>query len=79
MGAFIGWVWPKAEIDNVVEQKRAGILRGLPFSIDLISSAMRGGLDFMAAVRFYVNISDSAPFATNFCACCTRWSLAFPA
>lgn len=66
VGAFIGWVWPKAEIDNVVEQKRAGILRGLPFSIDLISSAMRGGLDFMAAVRFYVNISDSGPLRDEF-------------
>lgn len=66
MGCFVGWSAPKAGMDNIVEQKRVGILRDLPYSIDLISSAMRGGLDFMAAVRFYVNLSQSGPLRDEF-------------
>ena len=66
MGAFIGWVSPKTEIDKLVDQKRVKILQSLPYSIDLISSAMRGGLDFMAAVRFYVNIANSGPLHDEF-------------
>ena len=66
MGCFVGWFSPKTGIDNIVEQKRVEILRALPYSIDLISSAMRGGLDFMAAVRFYVNLSQSGPLRDEF-------------
>ena len=39
--------------------RQQAIIRALPFAIDLIGSAMRSGLDFMAAIHFYV-INDEA-------------------
>lgn len=66
LGFFVGWFSPRTGIDNIVDKKRTAILRSLPYSIDLIGSAMRGGLDFMAAVRFYVNLSDAGPLRDEF-------------
>lgn len=66
VGAFLGWFSPKTQIDKLADEKRVKILQTLPYSIDLISSAMRGGLDFMAAVRFYVNIAEPGPLSYEF-------------
>ena len=54
IGAFIGWFLPGITVGNLVQTRQTQILQAIPFSIDLISSAMRGGLDFSAAIRFYV-------------------------
>ena len=66
LGCFVGWFLPKTGIDNIIEEKRTKIIRSLPYSIDLIASAMRGGLDFMAAVRFYVNLTKQNPLRDEF-------------
>lgn len=66
VGTFLGWFSPKTQIDKLADEKRVKILQTLPYSIDLISSAMRGGLDFMAAVRFYVNIAEPGPLSYEF-------------
>ena len=68
IGALVGWALPGITIGNLAQQRQLAILREIPYSIDLIASAMRGGLDFTAAVRFYVkgsSMSDGARCALH--------------
>ena len=66
VGAFVAWFIPGIAVDNRVQQRKTMILQALPFSIDLICSAMRGGLDFMAAIRFYVHLGIPGPLTDEF-------------
>ena len=66
LGGFIGWLIPMVQIQNLAEARLNSIRRALPFSIDLISSAMTAGLDFSAAVRYYVEHSDPTPLTQEF-------------
>lgn len=66
IGGFIGWLIPVVQIQNLAEARLNSIRRALPFSIDLISSAMTAGLDFSAAVRYYVEHSDPDPLTQEF-------------
>lgn len=64
--AFCGWFFPPAALESRAEKRRKEIIRGLPFAIDLIGSAMHAGLDFNAAVRYYVGIGLKTPVAEEF-------------
>ena len=54
----IAWIYPRLIIEKLAEQRQIEIIKALPFAIDLIGSAMRAGLDFSAAIRYYVSIAD---------------------
>ena len=54
----IAWIYPQLIIEKLAEQRQIDIIKALPFAIDLIGSAMRAGLDFSAAIRYYVSIAD---------------------
>lgn len=60
VGAFLGWVYPRMVVERRGRQRQMEIIRSLPFAIDLLASAMRAGLDFLAAVRYYVKIGSGA-------------------
>ena len=66
IGVFIGWFLPGIAVGNLVQERKTKILQAIPFSIDLISSAMRGGLDFTAAIRFYVNLGIKGPLTDEY-------------
>ena len=68
IAVFIAWVLPGAAVDNHVQTRRTRILQAIPFSIDLICSAMRGGLDFTAAIRFYVKLQIPGPLTEEYSA-----------
>ena len=51
---FIGYIMPSTTILSAADKWQNEIMKALPFSIDLIGSAMRSGIDFTAAVRYYV-------------------------
>ena len=63
---FIGWLVPMVQIQNLAQERQNAIRRALPFAIDLISSAMAAGLDFSAAVRYYVERSVPSPLTQEF-------------
>lgn len=52
--APIGWVFPVTWVRGSAKRRQETISRGLPFAIDLITTAMQAGQDFGAAVRHYV-------------------------
>lgn len=68
IGFFVGWVIPTTALGNAVETRQKALVKALPFAIDLLVSAMRSGLDFGAAIRYYVNLGDSGPLTEEFAA-----------
>ena len=66
IGAFVAGFLPGIIVGNKVQKRKTQILHALPFSIDLITSAMRGGLDFTAAIRFYVKLGISGPLTDEY-------------
>ena len=66
LGGFIGWLIPVVQLQNLAEVRQTSIRRALPFAIDLVSSAMAAGLDFSAAVRYYVEHSEVSPLTQEF-------------
>ena len=66
IAAVIGGSLPGIVIGNLVRERRLSILKAIPYSIDLIASAMRGGLDFSAAVRFYVKLGIDSPLTDEY-------------
>ena len=66
IAAFIAWFMPGVAVGNLVQERQTKILQALPFSIDLISSAMRGGLDFSAAIRFYIKLGIRGPLTAEY-------------
>jgi len=66
VAGFTGYLIPIVQIQNLAEDRQNAVRRELPFSIDLISSAMAAGLDFSAAVRYYVERSKPSPLTQEF-------------
>ncbi len=67
VGGTMGALYPTNLINRLAEERQTEILRALPFAIDLIGSAMRAGVDFVAAVRYYVSTAKaSTPLAVEF-------------
>lgn len=65
--AVLGLIWPSVSVYGDAERRQTAIMRALPFSIDLIGSAMRSGIDFTAAVRYYVATENaSSPLALEY-------------
>lgn len=64
---FIGFIMPSTTILSAADKRQTQIMRSLPFSIDLIGSAMRSGIDFTAAIRYYVATEkEDNPLALEF-------------
>ena len=68
IGFFIGWEIPTTTLGNAVEARQKALVKALPFAIDLLVSAMRSGLDFGAAIRYYVNLGGGGPLTEEFAA-----------
>ncbi|MBR1837613.1 MAG: type II secretion system F family protein [Kiritimatiellae bacterium] len=66
LSAFCGWFFPPSAVQSRAENRRMEIIRGLPFAIDLIGSAMHAGLDFNAAMRYYVGLGLKNPLVEEF-------------
>ncbi len=66
IGMLIGWSLPEVAVGNLAQKRQTQILQAIPYAIDLIASAMRGGLDFGAAIRFYVKLGLKGPLTDEF-------------
>lgn len=64
--ALCGWFYPTMKLAEVAEKRQKALIRSLPFAIDLIGSAMRAGLDFNAAIRYYLSIGMGGPLPVEF-------------
>jgi len=55
---ILGLMTPSMKVAKLAEDRITAIIHSLPFAIDLIGAAMRSGLDFSAAIRYYVNTAS---------------------
>lgn len=62
----MGWFWPSQNLAHCAERRQEQLTRELPFAIDLIGGAMRSGLDFGAAMRYYANLDMEGPLREEF-------------
>lgn len=62
----IGWFWPSQNLAHAAEIRQGKIIRELPFAIDLIGSAMRSGLEFGAAMRYFTSLKTGGPLEEEF-------------
>ena len=65
-GAVVGWNLPVIGLQNYAENRQTEITKSLPFAIDLIGSAMRSGLEFSAALRYYAGLGIGGPLEDEF-------------
>ena len=63
---LVGWVYPPTELDRYVQWRQTEITKALPFAIDLIGSAMRSGLEFGAAMRYFEGLKMPGPLTEEF-------------
>ena len=67
LGVLCGGLFPTNRISRMAKERQEKILRELPFAIDLIGAAMRAGVDFVAAIRYYVTTEKgNSPLAEEF-------------
>ena len=66
LGLVFGVVCPWMFVDGVADRRQATITRSLPFAIDLMASAMRGGMSFWQALTYYVEIQPLGPLEKEF-------------
>lgn len=63
---FCGWFLPAFALDAAAETRQERIIKDLPFAIDLVGTAMQAGLDFNAAVRYYVSLGFKNALTAEF-------------
>ena len=67
LGLFVmGWFWPSQNLAHYAEARQQQLTRELPFAIDLIGGAMRSGLEFGAAMRYYISLKTGGPLEEEF-------------
>lgn len=64
--AVVAFIYPGMALDKYVEWRKTELTRELPFAIDLIGSAMRAGLEFGAAMRYFVELKMPGPLTEEF-------------
>lgn len=65
-GALFGWFFPVMTLRQYVDWRKTELTRALPFAIDLMGSAMRAGLEFTAAMRYFIGLGVGGPIQDEF-------------
>lgn len=63
---LLGWMLPSLALSAAAQMRQEEIVRSLPFAIDLMGSAMRAGLDFGAAMRYYTTLGTGGALEAEF-------------
>lgn len=64
--AVVGWLLPSLALGAAAQTRQEEVVRALPFAIDLMGSAMRAGLDFGAAMRYYTGLGGGGALEAEF-------------
>ena len=74
----LGWMLPSLALASAAQLRQEEIVKALPFAIDLIGAAMRAGLEFGAAMRYYVGLGDESALKDEFSRVLRETSLGKP-
>lgn len=76
--ALGGWFAPPFALDLAADERQERIVKDLPFAIDLVGTAMHAGLDFNAAVRYYVSLGFPNALTSEFAQMLRETELGMP-
>ena len=74
----LGWMLPSLALSSAAQLRQEELVKALPFAIDLIGAAMRAGLEFGAAMRYYVGLGDECALRDEFARVLREVSLGKP-
>lgn len=67
VASVLGAMYPFTTVQDLAKKRQKAILRALPFSLDMICSAMRSGIDFNASVNHLVRSDrENGPLTVEF-------------
>lgn len=66
VAGLLGWFLPSLALSGAAQVRQEEIVKSLPFAIDLMGSAMRAGLDFGAAMRYFTNLGGGGALEYEF-------------
>ena len=62
LGAVMGFFFPDALMMRKIRAKKTAIMRTLPETVDLLDMCISAGQDFLSAIKWLIDKSDSNPF-----------------
>ena len=63
---MLGYLLPLQQLEDMAEKRSKAIRSELPFAIDMFASSMDAGLEFSAAVRYYLNVMKGSVLNDEF-------------
>ncbi len=69
--ALLGWWWPRLWLRDRVRRRQRAVLRALPFTLDMMTLCLEGGLHFQQAVQQVVQRGPAGPLRDEL----ARWLL----
>lgn len=64
--AVLGFVYPDIWIKGKIEQRQKDVVRGMPFSVDMLALSVEAGLDFVAAMTKVVEKAKPGALTEEF-------------
>lgn len=62
----VGFYYPNMWVNGLIENRKAEILRGMPFIVDMLALSVEAGLDFMAAIQRVIEKAPAGPLVEEF-------------
>ncbi len=66
LSGLIGFVYPDIWIKGKIETRQKDLIRGMPFSVDMLALSVEAGLDFVAAMTKVVEKARPGPLTDEF-------------
>lgn len=63
---IVGFYYPNMWVNGLIENRKAEILRGMPFIVDMLALSVEAGLDFMAAIQRVIEKAPPGPLVEEF-------------
>lgn len=64
--AFVGFFYPDIWIRGKIQERQKGIVRAMPFCVDMLALSVEAGLDFVAAMAKVIEKAKSNPLTEEF-------------
>lgn len=62
----VGFYYPNMWVNGLIDNRKAEILRGMPFIVDMLALSVEAGLDFMAAIQRVIEKAPPGPLVEEF-------------
>ena len=64
--SVIGFFYPNIWLSGKIEQRKADVIKGMPFIVDMLALSVEAGLDFVAAMQKVIEKAPRSPLVDEF-------------